>query len=269
MATGSIQQLFELAGKVALVTGGVRGIGRAVAERLAEAGASVMIADLDGDGAQRAAEQLRGQGYAVAAERADIGNAVQARTSVQKTVDTFGRLDILVNNAGIFPFAAALHTPEEMWERTLAVNLSGAFACAQAAARSMIASGYGGRIVNIASVSALRPSGNLAHYDASKAGLVMLTKSLAREFGQYGITVNAVAPGEIDTPGSRAASTELAQEGGVSVDEMTSPDFLARIPLGRLGTPDDVALAVLFLASGAAAYITGACLVVDGGYLLT
>ncbi len=269
MATASIQQLFDLAGKVALVTGGARGIGHAVAERLAEAGASVMIADLDGDGARRAAEQLRGQGYAVAAEQTDIGNAEQARTAVQKTVDALGRLDILVNNAGIFPFAAALHTPDEMWERTLAVNLSGAFACAQAAARSMIASGYGGCIVNIASVSALRPSGNLAHYDASKAGLLMLTKSLAREFGQYDITVNAVAPGEIDTPGSRTASTELAQEGGVPVDEMTSPEFLARIPLGRLGTPDDVALAVLFLASGAAAYVTGACLVVDGGYLLT
>ncbi len=265
----SIQQLFDLAGRAALVTGGARGIGRAVAERLTEAGASLMIADLDGDGAQRAEEQLRDQGRAVAATQADIGNADQARAAVQATIDAFGRLDILVNNAGIFPFAAALHTPVELWERTFAVNLSGAFVCAQAAARAMVAAGHGGRIVNIASVSALRPSGNLAHYDASKAGLLMLTRSLAREFAQYGIAVNAVAPGEIETPGSRAAASELTQEGGVPVDDMASPEFLARIPLGRLGTPDDVALAVLFLASGAADYITGACLVVDGGYLLT
>ncbi|HEV8193292.1 MAG TPA: SDR family NAD(P)-dependent oxidoreductase [Ktedonobacterales bacterium] len=269
MPTRTIQQLFDLAGKVTVVTGAGRGIGLAIAGRLAEAGASVMIADLDGDGAQRAAEQLRGQGRRVSAVQADIGNADQARAAVQATVDAFGGLDILINNAGIFPFAAVLHTPDAMWERTLAVNLCGAFVCAQAAAQSMVAAGHGGRMVNIASVSALRPSGNLAHYDASKAGLLMLTKSLAREFAQHSITVNAVAPGEIDTPGTRAASTELAQEGGVPVDDMASPEFLARIPLGRLGTPDDVALAVLFLASGAADYITGACLVVDGGYLLT
>jgi 2-deoxy-D-gluconate 3-dehydrogenase len=269
MTTRSIQQLFDLTGKVALVTGGTHGIGGAVAERLAEAGASVMLADLDGDGAQRMAGQLRGQGRTVAAVQADVGNAEQAGTAVQAAVDTFGRLDILINNAGVFPFAAALHTPVELWDRVLAVNLGGAFVCAQAAARFMVAAGRGGRIVNIASVSAVRPSGNLAHYDASKAGLLMLTKSLAREFAQYGITVNAVAPGEIDTPGSRAASTELVQEGGVRVDDMTSPEFLARIPLGRLGTSDDVALAVLFLVSGAADYVTGACLVIDGGFLLT
>lgn len=268
MATRTIQQLFDLAGKVALVTGGARGIGLAIVERLAKAGASVMIADIDGDEAQRAAERLRSQGRAVAALRADIAGAEQARATVQTTMDTFGRLDILVNNAGIFPFAAALQTPEAIWERTLAVNLSGAFACAQAAAQHMVAAG-GGRIVNISSVSALRPSGNLAHYDASKAGLLMLTKSLALEFAQYGVTVNAVAPGEIDTPGSRAAGAELTQEGGIHVDDMASPQFLARIPLGRLGAPDDVALATLFLVSHAADYISGACLIVDGGYLLT
>jgi 2-deoxy-D-gluconate 3-dehydrogenase len=268
MPVGSIQQLFDLTGKAALVTGGARGIGQAIAERLSEAGAAVMIADLDEQAAERTAGQLRGQGRKVAAVRADVGSRDEARAAVQATVDRFGQLDILVNNAGIFPFAAALHTPDAVWDRALAVNLSGAFACAQAAARRMVAAGHGGRIVNIASVSGLRPSGNLAHYDAAKAGLLMLAKSLARELAQYGITVNAVAPGEIDTPGTRAASAELAQEGGVRVDDMASPQFLARIPLGRLGTPDDVALAVLFLAGGAADYITGACLVVDGGYLL-
>lgn len=252
----SIQQLFDLAGRAALVTGGARGIGRAVAERLTEAGASLMIADLDGDGAQQAEEQLRDQGRAVAATQADIGNADQARAAVQATIDAFGRLDILVNNAGIFPFAAALHTPVELWERTFAVNLSGAFVCAQAAARAMVAAGHGGRIVNIASVSALRPSGNLAHYDASKAGLLMLTRSLAREFAQYGIAVNAVAPGEIAT---RMTGNEDVDQHG---------EDRPGIPLGRPGDANEVAAVVAFLCSDESSYVTGASYVVDGGMLL-
>ncbi len=181
----------------------------------------------------------------------------------------YGRLDILVNNAGIYPFAAALATSETQWDRVHDVNLRGAFFAAQAAAERMIAQQSGGRILNVASVDAVRPTGNLAAYGASKAGLVMLTKALALELAPHGILVNAIVPGEIVTPGAAKAGEQLRQERGVAVEDMNSPAFLARIPLRRLGTPDDVARVALFLASGLADYITGASVVVDGGYLLT
>jgi 2-deoxy-D-gluconate 3-dehydrogenase len=190
---------------------------------------------------------------------------------VQQTADTFGQVDILVNNAGIFPFAPALEITKELWDRVLGVNLKGAFFCAQAAARQMAQAGRGGRIINIASIDALHPTGALTHYDASKGGVVMMTKALAKEFGPHGITVNAIAPGSITTPGAAAAtgasSPESTGASGGGEDLMAA--FLARIPLGRMGQPDDIAIAVLFLASDAASYITGSLLVVDGGYLLS
>jgi 2-deoxy-D-gluconate 3-dehydrogenase len=263
-----LAQLLDLSGKVALVTGAARGIGQAIALRLAEAGAAVMLADIDEAAAREAAEALTASGGHVAAVRADVGRVNDARAMVRRTAEMFGRLDILVNNAGIYPFAAAVRASEEHWDHILDVNLKGAFFAAQAAARQMIAEGHGGRIVNVSSVDALRPTGNLAAYGASKAGLVALTRSLALEWAQYGILVNAIVPGEIVTPGTEAAGAELAQQGGVPVADMRSPAFLARIPLGRLGEPDDVAKVALFLASGLADYLTGSAIVVDGGYTL-
>ncbi|HSQ61975.1 MAG TPA: SDR family oxidoreductase, partial [Polyangiaceae bacterium] len=174
--------------------------------------------------------------------------------------------DILVNNAGIFPPAPALDLSEATWDRVLSVNLKGAFFLAQAVAQQMIRQGDGGAIVNIASIDALHPTGRLAHYDTSKAGLVMMTRSLAFELGPNRIRVNAVAPGVIQTPGADAALAVLAGSG--SPGQLKSK-FVSRIPLGRLGTPDDVARAVLFLVSEAADYITGSTLVVDGGFLLS
>jgi NAD(P)-dependent dehydrogenase (short-subunit alcohol dehydrogenase family) len=265
----SIADLFDLTGQVALVTGGAMGLGRAIALRLAEAGAAVLVADLDLAGGRETVEAIAALGGTAEAMVADVADVAQGRAAVEEAVATFGRLDVLVNNAGIFPFAATLRLVEAEWDRVLDVNLKGAFFLAQAAARLMIAARRGGRIVNIASVAALRPGGNLAHYDASKGGLLTLTRALALEFAPHSITANAILPGEIDTPGTRGNTSDLNQQGGVAVVDMRAPEFLARIPLGRLGQPEDVANAALFLASGAATYITGASLVVDGGYLLT
>lgn len=269
MTSRTIAQLFDLSGQVAAVTGAGRGIGRAIAFRLVEAGAAVLLADVDREAAEVLATQITDQGGHATAVAADVSHVAEARGLVRQAVQSFGRLDSLINNAGIYPFAAALRVSEEQWDRVAGVNLKGTFFCAQAAAQQMIAERHGGRIVNLASVDALRPTGNLAPYDAAKGGVLALTRALAREFAQYGITVNAIVAGEIDTPGSQAAASALSQEGGVRVEPMDSPAFRARIPLGRLGEPDDVAKVALFLVSGAAEYLTGSCVVVDGGYLLT
>jgi 2-dehydro-3-deoxy-D-gluconate 5-dehydrogenase len=269
MTPQPLAKLLDLSGKVALITGGAAGIGEAITLRLAEAGAAVVVADLDEPAAREVAGRIAASGGRAEALRADVASAADAEAMVRRAVAAFGRLDILVNNAGVYPFAAALRATEEHWDRVLGVNLKGAFLCAQAAAQEMIAQGHGGRIIGIASVDALRPTGNLAAYGAAKGGLLALTRALALEWAQYGIAVNAIVPGEVDTPGARSAGAALFQEGGIAVAEMTSPAFLARIPLGRLGQPDDVARVALFLASGLADYLTGSAIVVDGGYLLT
>jgi 2-dehydro-3-deoxy-D-gluconate 5-dehydrogenase len=263
MAARTISELFDLRGKGAIVTGAAMGIGRGIALRLAEAGAGVVVADINLEAAQETVSQVKAaDGQAVAVE-ADAASLADAEKVVQTALAHFGRLDILVNNAGIFPFAPALQLTEALWDKVIDINLKGVVFYSQAAARQMVAAKQGGRIINIASIDALHPTGNLVHYDASKGGVVMATKALALEFGQYGITVNAIAPGAINTPGAGAGSA------GVEVDpEMLKP-FLARIPLGRMGVPDDIATSTLFLASEAADYMTGTLLVVDGGYLLS
>ncbi len=270
-AERSIGDLLDLSGGVAIVTGGAMGIGQGIAFRLAEAGASVVIADRDLEAAQRTADLISERGGRTLALQVDVSAVSDAQTMIQQTIDAFGQVDILVNNAGIFPFAPALEVSEELWDRVLGVNLKGAFFCAQAAARQMAQAGMGGRIINIASIDALHPTGALTHYDTSKGGLVMMTKALAKEFGPYGITVNAIAPGSIATPGAAAATGAPSPEpmGASGGGEDLMAAFLARIPLGRVGQPDDIATAVLFLASDAASYVTGSFLVVDGGYLLS
>lgn len=271
-AERSIRDLLDLSGGVAIVTGGAMGIGQGVAFRLAEAGAAVVIADRDLEAAQRTVRLIIERGGRATAVQVDVGAVKNAQRMVQEALDAFGQIDILVNNAGVFPFALALGVSEELWDHVLDVNLKGAFFCAQAAAQHMAQAGRGGRIINIASIDALHPTGALTHYDTSKGGMVMMTKSLAKELGPYGITVNAIAPGSIATPGAAAATAtastgSTANRGDGGEDLMAA--FLARIPLERVGQPDDIATAALFLASDAASYVTGSLLVVDGGYLLS
>lgn len=263
----SIARLFDLTGKVALVTGAAMGIGEAIASRLAEAGAAVMIADVNAEAAHATAARLTARGYKAAATRADVSQVADARAMVATTVATFKQLDILVNNAGVFPFSPALQMTEQQWDRVLDINLKGAFFVAQAAAAQMVEAGHGGHIVNIASIDALHPTGFLAHYDSSKGGVVMMTKALAKELGPHGVSVNAIAPGSVATPGA-AASAAVVSGDQRPGEDMTAA-FMARIPLGRMGEPDDIARVALFLASDAAAYMTGALVVVDGGYLLS
>lgn len=263
MATRTISQLFDLSGKGAIVTGAGMGIGRGIALQLAAAGAGVVVADINMDAANETVQEiLANDGIAVAVQ-ADASSPADAAKVVGVAVERFGHLDILVNNAGIFPFSPALQTTEALWDKVIDVNLKGVFFYSQAAARQMVEAKQGGRIVNIASIDALHPTGGLVHYDASKGGVVMATKALAKEFGQYGITVNAVAPGGINTPGASAGTA------GVEIDPEMIKMFMARIPLGRMGEPADIANAVLFLASAASSYVTGDVLVVDGGYLLS
>lgn len=267
MARRSIAELFDLSGKGAIVTGAGMGIGRSIAYRLAEAGASVMIADIDPDAANSTAGKITARGLKAQGIRADTRNVADATKVAQATVEAFGSLDIMVNNAGIYPLSLALETTEELWDRTLDINLKGVFFFSQAAAREMIKAKHGGKIVNVSSIDAVHPMGEVAHYNASKGGVLSLTKALALEWGPYGINVNTVAPGSVWTPGTEKARV-AREEAGKTVEELLDK-FMSRMPLKRPGEPDDIAKVVLFLASSASDYMTGAMLTVDGGFLLS
>jgi 2-deoxy-D-gluconate 3-dehydrogenase len=265
-------RLLDLSGQVAVVTGAAMGIGQAIALRLAEAGAAVVIGDVNMAAAQQTAGLIAERGGKAVATRADMSSVSDIEALVAGAEARFGRLDMLVNNAGVFPFGAALQLSEAQWDHVLDINLKGVFFAAQAAAKRMISAGHGGRIVNIASIDGLHPTGALAHYDASKGGVVMLTKSLALELSASQITVNAIAPGAIATPGAAAgaAAAQAALPGASRSDQTVDADaFTTRIPLGRMGQPDEIATVALFLLSPAASYMTGSLVVVDGGYLLS
>jgi len=270
MTLKTIAQLFDLSGKGAIVTGAAMGIGKAIAFRLAEAGAKVAVTDINVEGANQVVEQIKARGGQAQAIHANAGRASDANRVVQAVVETFGRLDILVNNAGIYPHSQALEISEEMWDGVLDINLKGVFFYSQASAKAMIKGGKGGKIVNLTSIEGLHPREDLAHYVAAKSGVAMLTKALALELGPHKILVNAVAPGWTKTPGTKAQVTALLAT-GKSGDELAemSKSFMARLPLGRTAEPDDVAKVVLFLVSAAADYMTGSVVVVDGGYLLS
>ena len=254
-----LPDLISLNGKVAAVTGGGRGIGRSVALRLAEAGAAVAVADMDGDLAMAVTEEIRAAGGTAEAAPCDVSVESDVRSLVRACSDQMGGIDVLVNNAGIFPTCPVLEMETADFDRVLSVNLRGVFLCTREAALVMVEQGRGGAIITVTSVDALRPSMvGLAHYDASKHGAWGFTKNVALELAPHGIRVNAVAPGGVLTPG-------VEEMGGGSSDAVEA--FSARIPMRRMGDPDEIARAVLFLASPMAAYMTGAQVVVDGGVL--
>ena len=268
MTLPSIAQIFDLTGKGALITGGALGIGQAIAHRLAEAGAGIMIADVDREAAEESVAQIRSRQGTAESIRADARSEQDAKRAVQAAVDAYGALDILVNNAGIFPLVPVLNTPEALWDRVMDINLKGVFLYAQAAAQAMVRAGCGGKIINLASIDALHPNGMAAHYNASKGGVLMLTKALALELAPHRILVNAVSPGGIETPGTTTARNNLVQTLNLTPEQIIGA-WVERVPLGRMGEADDVAKVVLFLASSAADYMTGENILVDGGYLLT
>ena len=267
MTKQTIAQIFDLTGKGAIVTGAAMGIGRAIASRLAEAGAGVMITDINPQAASQTVEQITARGGNAQAIHADATSADDARKAVEATVEAFGRLDILVNNAGIYPASPILEISEEMWNKVLDINLKGVYSYSQAAAREMVRAGQGGKIINIASMEGLHPREQLAAYVASKGGVIMLTKSMALELATHNILINAIAPGGVWTPGAEALARQAEASG--SALQGTSAAFLARVPLGRFAKPDDVAKVALFLASAAADYMTGSVVLVDGGFQLS
>ena len=245
-----------LDGKVALVTGGSRGIGRAIALRLGQEGADVAVCARNVEAAGEVASEIEGLGRKCLVRACDVADAEQAGALIAATIEELGQLDILVNNAGVTRDNLLMRMKEADWDEVLAINLKGAFNCARAAVRPMLKA-RGGRIVNITSVVGLQGNAGQVNYAASKAGLIGLTKSLARELASRGITANAVAPGLVPETGMTG---ELAAE--------VQQQMLSAVPLGRAGTPEDVAHAVAFLASEQAAYITGQVLAVDGGMVM-
>ena len=245
-----------LDGKVALVTGGSRGIGRAIALRLGQEGADVAVCARNVEAAGEVASEIEGLGRKCLVRACDVADTEQAGALIASTIEELGQLDILVNNAGVTRDNLLMRIREEDWDEVLAINLKGAFNCARAAVRPMLKA-RGGRIVNITSVVGLQGNAGQANYAASKADLIGLTKSLARELASRGITANAVAPGLVPETGMTG---ELAAE--------VQQQMLSAVPLGRAGTPEDVAHAVAFLASEQAAYITGQVLAVDGGMVM-
>lgn len=257
---------FDLVGKNAIVTGGAMGIGFGIAKRLVDAGANILIADLNGGAAETAAQKLAGSRGKAAAIQADVAAEGVGERIVNKCVDLFGSLDILVNDAGIYPMSPVLQMTPEFFDKVYRINLKGLVFISKAAAANMIARGKGGKIINISSIDAFHPSSvGLAAYDASKGGVSMFTKALALELAPHGISVNSIAPGVIATEGTSKPLAGMTQE---QTSQMMKA-MLAKIPLGRLGVPDDIGKVAVFLASSASDYMTGQTVIVDGGILLS
>jgi NAD(P)-dependent dehydrogenase (short-subunit alcohol dehydrogenase family) len=256
-----LTDLFSLAGRVAIVTGAGRGIGLATARRLSEAGATVVLADLDETAAQAGARALGGE---ASAAHVDVADAASVALLAEAAVERHGQLDVWVNNAGIYPTHSVLELDEADWDHVVDVDLRGVFLGAREAGRRMVALRRGGVIVNVASTASYRAAGvGISHYVAAKHGVVGLTKSLAVELGPLGIRVLAVVPFVTRTEGLEG-QREALEAAGFVVE-----DLARRLPLRRVGMPDDVARVVVFCASDLAALMTGSAIAVDAGYLAT
>ena len=253
----SVLDRFSLSGRTALVTGAGRGIGRSYCLALAEAGADVAVVDLDAENARTVAEEVSRMGRQSLVITADVTQLDQIELMVSRVIDTWGRLDIGVNNAGIANATPAEDIPEQEWDAIISVNLKGVFFCCQAEARAMFAA-TSGSIINTASISGQtvnRPQTH-AHYNATKAGVLQLSRTCATEWAERGIRVNCISPGHTVTP----MTCRRVEEWGET--------WLANTPIKRLGYPEDLQGALIYLASDASAYVTGHDLVVDGGYTL-
>jgi 2-deoxy-D-gluconate 3-dehydrogenase len=261
-----LKELLSLTGKSAVVTGGAMGIGLAISRRLAEAGARVLIADLNVAEARNASAELNSLGYDTRFVECNVAKEEDVKNMISEAIRTLSGIDILVNNAGIYPRKPLGEMTREDFEQVISVNLTGMFLCSRYAIPEMIKKQQGGSIINIASIEAVHPSSTgMSAYDASKGGVLMLTKSMAREVGSHGIRVNAIAPGAIKTRGVFSQTTPSRDR--AQLKELKS--FISRIALDRMGDADDIARVAVFLASELSGYITGDLIVVDGGYLVS
>lgn len=260
-----LKDLLNLEGKAAIVTGGAKGIGYAISYRLAEAGAKVLVADIDEETAGKTAREFADRGWTAEAFKVDVSDEQAVQDMISTCKDEFGSVDILVNNAGIYPSEPVAQMSAADFEKVMHVNLRSVFLATKYVAEVMKQQG-GGKIINISSIDAVHPSMvGLAHYDASKHGVWGFTKNSALELAEHKIWVNAIAPGGIATPGVAAGS------GGASGEQMAelTKTFLAKIPMHRMGDPDEIGMVALFLASQMSSYMTGEQIVVDGGVLLS
>ena len=252
----SLPKFCDLKGKVAIVTGAAKGMGKADSLKLAGAGAKVVLADIDVVGCQLVADEIKKNRGEAIVVKCDISKKADIDGVVAETLKKFGKIDVLVNNAGIYPSEPFLQMSEANFAKVIDVNLKGSFLMAQACAKEMVKQ-KSGSIINIASIAALKAFPGLSHYCASKGGMVMMSKVMAVELAQFGIRVNVVDPGAIDTPGTH--SMEMKAE-----DKQA---MVAGVPMKRWGTSEEIANAVLFLASDESSYMTGSSMVVDGGWV--
>ena len=240
--------------RIAIVTGAGRGIGRGISLALAKEGCSVMVSDINQEDCLRVVSEIEAIGSKAMVIKCDVSQKKEVDKMISETVKKFGKLDILVNNAGIYPFVPFMDMSENDWDKVINVNLKSIFLCSQAAAKQMK---EGGKIVNISSIAAFIGFPGLVHYCASKGGINAMVRALALELAPRKINVNNVAPGAIETPGASQGLTEEVKK-----------QTITGIPWARMGKPEDIAEAVVFLASDKADYITGQTIIVDGGYVL-
>jgi len=263
-ANKKLSELISLSGKCAIITGGAQGLGAAIAHRFAQAGASVMIIDLNEEKSQHVVSAILSSGGKAACHRADITQLEEIQLSIQKTLSTFGRIDILVNNAGIYPPTPGEISPE-VWNRIMSLNLNSVFYFSQETARWMKENSVPGSIINISSIAGIKGVKESIPYSTSKAAVLMMTKSMALELAPYHIRVNAIAPGAIQTEGL----VEMMKLMDTMKTEVSVADYLGKLPLKRMAHPDEIARPALFLASELASYMTGSTIVCDGGFLLS